>query len=155
MNAAPQWRVIMSPGRDFAWFVGPGLVAAVVAVAIGLLDPQRVSDARLGLWIVGVVMVDVAHVWASLYRTYLDPVARKHHRRRLIFTPLLCAWFGFLLHLESPLLFWSVLAYLAILHFIKQHIGFAWLYVRGAGESTLDRRIVAAAIWAGTLGPVV
>ena len=28
------------------------------------------------LWIVGVLLVDVAHVYASLYRTYLDPVAR-------------------------------------------------------------------------------
>jgi uncharacterized membrane protein len=145
----------MSPGRDFAWFVLPGLVAAVVALAIGLLDPQPQGDSSLGLWIVGILLVDVAHVWASLYRTYFDAGARRRHRKRLVAAPLLCAWFGFLLHLESPLLFWSVLAYIAIFHFIKQHIGFALLYVRGAGETTLDRRLVEAAVWAGTLAPVI
>ncbi len=150
-----RWRAIMSPGRDFAWFVLPGLVAAAAGLAIGLGDPQRSSDSGVGLWIVGVLMVDVAHVWASLYRTYLDPVARRHHRRRLIAAPLLCAWLGFLLHLESALLFWSVLAYIAIFHFIKQHVGFALLYVRGGGESRADRKLVEAAVWAGTLGPVI
>jgi hypothetical protein len=147
---------ILSPGRDLAWFVAPGIAAAIVGLAIGVLDPRSSgADAGLGLWIVGVLLVDVAHVWASLYRTYLDPQARMLHRKRLVWVPLLCAWFSFLLHLESPLLFWSVLAYVAIFHFIKQHVGFAMLYVRGGGESQLDRRIVEVAIWAGTLGPVI
>jgi hypothetical protein len=147
---------ILSPSRDFAWFLGPGIAAAVVGLCIGIFDPQPGgADTGLGLWIAGVLLVDVAHVWASLYRTYLDPDARRLHRARLVWAPLLCAWFGFLLHLESPLLFWGVLAYVAIFHFIKQHVGFALLYVRGGGESRLDRRLVEAAIWAGTLGPVL
>lgn len=147
---------ILGPGRDFLWFVGPGIAAASLALAIGLFDPS-VGEADSGplLWIVGVLAVDVAHVWASLYRTYLDPEARRIHGRRLLWAPLLCGWLGFLLHLESPLLFWSVLAYIAIFHFIKQHIGFALLYVRGGGESVLDRKLVQAAIWAGTAGPVI
>lgn len=146
---------ILSPRRDLLWFVGPGIAAALVGLGIGLFDPRPGgADASLGLWIVGVLLVDVAHVWASLYRTYLDPDARRLHRTRLVWAPLLCAWFSFLLHLESPLLFWGVLAYVAIFHFIKQHVGFALLYVRGGNESRLDRRLVEAAIWAGTLGPV-
>lgn len=147
---------ILSPSRDFAWFVGPGVAAAIVGLCIGAFDPQPGGgETGLGLWIAGVLLVDVAHVWASLYRTYLDPDARRLHRARLLWAPMLCAWFGFLLHLESPLLFWGALAYVAIFHFIKQHVGFALLYVRGGGESRLDRRLVEAAIWAGTLGPVL
>lgn len=154
--------ILGHPARDFAWFLGPGVLAAVVAVLLGVLDPESASeDAGVGLWIAGVLLVDVAHVWASLYRTYLDPVARRLHRTRLWATPLLCLWLGTLLHLESPRLFWGVLAYVAIFHFIKQHIGFALIYVRAGGpggaggESRRDRRLVEAAIWAGTAAPVV
>jgi hypothetical protein len=145
---------IVSPRFDFGWFVAPGLVAIAWGLLIGLRGDVP-HESGLGLWIASVLLVDVAHVYASLYRTYLDPVARRTHRRRLIWTPILCAWFGFLLHLESPLLFWGVLAYVAIFHFIKQHIGFALLFVRAGKETARDRKLVAWAIWAGTLGPVI
>lgn len=148
--------ILGSPARDFAWFVGPGVLAALAALGLGLADPAgQTDDAGLGLWIAGVLLVDVAHVWASLYRTYLDPVARRIHGRRLVVTPLLCLWLGTLLHLESPRLFWGVLAYVAIFHFIKQHVGFAMIYVRAGDEGISERRVVEAAIWAGTLGPVL
>jgi hypothetical protein len=149
---------LVSPRWDFGWFVLPGVLAAIVGTAVGLHDDGgfgTAADGGLFWWIAGVLLVDVAHVWASLYRTYLDPEARRIHRKRLIWIPLLCGWFSFLLHLESPLLFWGVLAYIAIFHFIKQHIGFALLYVRAGGESKRDRTLTTAAIWAGTLGPVV
>jgi hypothetical protein len=144
----------VSPAFDAGWFVLPGVVALVAGLAIGVAAdaPRPVSPA---LWVVTVVLVDVAHVWATLWRTYLDPVARRLHRKRLVATPLLVAWVGFLVHLESPAAFWTVLAYVAIFHFIMQHVGFALLYVRKAGESALDRRIVKAAVWAGTLAPVL
>ncbi len=147
---------ILSPLADRLWFVGPGVFAAIAAVLLGTLDPRvDGSEGSLGLWIVGVLLVDVAHVYASLYRTYLDPVARQRHKKRLIWAPVLVGWFGFLLHLESPLLFWGALAYVAIFHFIKQHVGFALLYVRGGNESASDRRLVTWTVWAGTLAPIV
>jgi hypothetical protein len=154
--SAPPLAILGHPRRDLVWFVGPGVLAAVAALGLGLGHPgPAAADAGVGLWIAGVLLVDVAHVWASLYRTYLDPVARRVHRNRLVATPLLCLWIGALLHLESPRLFWGVLAYVAIFHFIKQHVGFALLYVRAGGEGLADRRLVEAAIWAGTLGPVI
>jgi hypothetical protein len=67
---------LRSPAFDLGWFVLPGVLAALVALAIGLLDPEPPEHDSLVLWISGVLLVDVAHVWASLYRTYLDPVAR-------------------------------------------------------------------------------
>lgn len=148
---------ILSPRTDFAWFVGPGLLAALWGTAVGLADRSagQGGSVSVGLWIVAVLLVDVAHVYASLYRTYLDPEARRLHRKRLVWIPILCAWIGFLLHLESPLLFWGVLAYVAIFHFIKQHIGFALLYVRSGGEARIDRTLTRAAIWAGTAAPVI
>jgi hypothetical protein len=145
---------LVSPRFDLSWFVLPGIVAAATGIAVGTWFPAPARES-LGLWILGVLLVDVAHVYASLYRTYFDPQARRLHRRRLIWAPLLCAWFGFLLHLESSLLFWGVLAYVAIFHFIKQHLGFALLYARAGDESGFDRRLVTWAVWAGTGLPVV
>ncbi len=151
---APRTPSIVSPAFDAAWFVAPGVAAALVGLGLGLAGgaPRPVSPAA---WVVLVVLVDVAHVWATLWRTYLDPVARRIHRRRLVAVPLLVAWVGFLVHLESPRAFWTVLAYVAIFHFVMQHVGFALLYVRKAGESARDRALVKAAVWAGTLAPVV
>lgn len=145
---------IVSPRFDVGWFVLPGVCSAVLGLAIGLFGEEGHEVGPL-LWIVLVLGIDVAHVWSTLWRTYLDPRARERHRRRLLVVPALVAWLGFLLHLESPATFWTVLAYLAIFHFIKQHVGFALLYVRKAGESRLDRRLTEAAVWAGTLAPVV
>ena len=146
---------LRSPAFDLGWFVLPGALAAIAGIAIGVLDPHPRTDDSLLIWIAGVLLVDVAHVYASLYRTYLDPVARRLHRKRLIVAPLLCLWLGFLLHLESPLLFWGALPYVAIFHFIKQHLGFALLYARAGGEGPRDRRLIELSIWTGTLGPVL
>lgn len=142
--------------QDFGWFVAPGVLAAAAAVLLGALRPADASgETGVGLWILGVLLVDVAHVWSSLYRTYLDPLARRTYRSMLIGLPLACFGLGVALHLHSPITFWSVLAYVAIFHFIKQHVGFAMIYVRAGGESRFDRRVVEAAVWAGTAGPVL
>jgi hypothetical protein len=53
-------------------------------------------------------------------------------------------------------LFWGALAYVAVFHFIKQQEGFVMLYLRAGGEtSAIDRRLAKAAVWAGTLAPVI
>lgn len=150
-NAVPS---LISPRADAIWFCLPGVVAALAGTAWGLLAPETNME-PLWLWIVAVLLVDVAHVYASLYRTYFDPGARKRHRRLLIAAPLGCLWVSFLLYLESPALFWTVLAYVAVFHFIKQHEGFAMLYVRKARESRWDRRLARLAIWTTTAGPVL
>jgi hypothetical protein len=146
---------LVSPSFDLGWFIGPGLLALLVGLVVGLtLTPAE--DDSLAQWIGGVVLVDVAHVWASLYRTYLDPEARKRHRSLLTWTPVLVLLLGFMAHAISPGLFWGALAYVAVFHFIKQQDGFVSLYLRAGGEThALDRHLAKAAIWAGTAGPVI
>jgi hypothetical protein len=149
----PKW--LVSPGFDLAWFIGPGLLAVLAGLLVGLsLAPAE--DDSLALWIGGVVLVDVAHVWASLYRTYLDPEARKLHASLLASTPVLVLLLAFMAHAFSPRLFWGALAYVAVFHFIKQQEGFVMLYLRVGGEtSAVDRLLAKLAIWAGTAGPVI
>lgn len=149
-------RWLASPAYDLGWFVVPGALALVAGVAVGVLDPASRDGGSLGLWIAGVLLVDVAHVWASLYRTWLDPGARRRHVELLRWTPLLVLALGFCVHLASPRVFWGVLAYVAVFHFIKQQEGFAMLYLRAGGEDeAVDRWLTRAAIWATTALPVV
>ncbi len=145
---------LVSRRYDLTWFLGPGLVALVWGLVLGLATAGP-APVRTGLWFVVVVLVDVAHVYATAYRTYLDPGARTRFGRRLVLVPAACLGAGFVLYLASPLWFWRVLAYVAIFHFIQQHVGFALLYARKGGEPAANRRAIRAAIWAGTLAPVV
>ena len=151
-STARRW--LVSPSFDLGWFVAPGLLALLVALAVGLrLEPS--DDDSLALWIAGVLLVDVAHVWASLYRTYLDPEARRHHAQLLRSAPLLVFLIGFMIHAVAPPLFWTALAYVAVFHFIKQQEGFVALYLRIEGGSAHDRLLAKLAVWASTAGPVV
>lgn len=108
-------------------------------------------------WLLLVVGVDVAHVYSTLFRTYLHAEMRQRFRKILIWVPLLCliamvtlyAWLG-------TTAFWTLLAYLAVFHFVRQQYGFFRLYSRKvvpifSWEKTLD----AAVIYGATLYPLI
>lgn len=155
---APRRQWLVSAPFDLGWFVAPSLAALLVALVIGLTQAPAEDDS-LALWIVGVLLVDVAHVWASLYRTYLDRDARRLHAELLRTTPLVVFALAFIVHVISARLFWGALAYVAVFHFIKQQVGFVALYLRAGAEhgqaSARDRNLAKAAIWASTAGPVL
>lgn len=148
---------IVSPSFDGLWFIGPPALSAVaVATLSGLQGPA------LGLWgwALTIVAVDVAHVWSTLYRTYLDPEEFRRRRALLVNVPLACLAAGALLHRAGPEWFWRALAYLAVFHFVRQQFGFVMLYRRAAGEREglfLDKAAVYAsmlyplAVWHATL----
>ena len=153
-NTAAARRWLVSPAYDLGWFALPSGLALLVALGLGLsLEPAE--DDSLALWIVGVLLVDVAHVWASLYRTYLDPEARRLHASLLRSTPLVVFALAFISHALAPRLFWGALAYVAVFHFIKQQEGFCALYLRLGEEGARDRLLTRAAVWASTAGPVL
>lgn len=99
-----------------------------------LPDTILQADIPLWVWVVFVLGIDVAHVWSTLFRTYLDREEFQAHRRLLVWAPLVSflavaglAWY-------STLWFWRVLAYIALFHFIKQQYGFLALYKTKAGD---------------------
>ena len=99
--------------------------------------------------------IDVAHVWSTLFRTYLD--ADELRRRPLLYAaaPLLAWAVGVSAYGVSSGLFWSLFAYAAAWHFVKQQVGWMVLYGRRARSSDAEIRLDQAAIYAATLGPVV
>src|ERR1700733_14759798 len=84
----------------------------------------------LWVWVSLILLVDVAHVYATLFRTYLHKDAFEKNRTFLLALPAACWIAGSLLYSLNDLFFWRVLAYLAVFHFIRQQFGFVVLYSR-------------------------
>ena len=119
---------LVSARFDLGLLIGPALLAAFIA----LILPAGVEVGPLG-FLVLVVGIDVAHVWATLWRTLFDPGERRRLAPWLIALPFACAVVAMMLHGVSPPLFWTAMAYLAVFHFIRQQLGFGMLYRARAG----------------------
>ena len=146
-------RWLFSPAVDVLAFAG----TAVLSCALALLLPSLGFGADTPPWafLVFVVCIDVAHVWSTLFRVYLDKAELQ--RRPLLYAaaPLMAYGLGVAAHAVSAELFWRLLAYVAVWHFVRQQVGWMVLYGRRAGSSELELWFDRAAMFAATLGPVV
>lgn len=145
---------LYSPGVDGALLIAP----AFAVTALVLLFPRwfaAAGDLPPWGWLVLVVGIDVAHVWSTLFRTYLDKAAMARYRTPLIGVPLVCWLGGVILYGFDGLLFWRVLAYLAAFHFVRQQYGFFRLYARHERHSPASRGIDNAAIYLATCYPLL
>lgn len=128
---------------------------ALVAVA---LLPQKFKisgEMPLVYWLILIVFIDVAHVYSTLYRTYFNPLEYKQKQSLLISIPVLCYVAGVIFYNIESLLFWRILAYLAVFHFIRQQYGFMKLYSRFEQKSRLPAIIDSVTIYASTLYPIL
>jgi len=143
---------LVSPAYDLAWFSGPALLAA----AIALLLPDGAALGLLG-WLALVVLVDVAHTWATLYRAWLAPDVQRERPGLLWGVPLAAFGGAVTLHSLAPTWFWTVLAYVAVFHFVRQQQGFAALYRARAGlpRAALEARVEHATVAMLCVFPVV
>lgn len=106
-------------------------------------------------WVLLVVFIDVAHVYSTLYRTYFNAERLKKQHNLLISIPLICYVAGVMLYHVDGLLFWRVLAYLAVFHFIRQQYGFMRLYSRTENKKRWERIIDSVSIYTATLYPML
>ncbi len=151
-TSPPSSRYIVSPRVDAALLVVP-LLASLAALTFVARVPDPLP---LPLFLLLVVAFDVAHVWTTLYLGYLDREAFARRKALFVLTPIIAFVVGFRLHLASPVLFWTLLAYVAIHHFASQQWGFVALYKAKAGErEPTDRSIDKWTVWTGALGPVL
>lgn len=153
-NGPMATRWVRSAPFDLSWLVGPPLQAAAAVWAVPGLRSGEVPPWG---WLLLVVGVDVAHVWSTLWRTYLDPAEMARRPGLYTAVPVSCWVAGALLyHAFGPLGFWRVLAYLAVYHFIRQQYGFLRLYQRLEGPSSpLDDALDRSALYGGMLYPLV
>jgi len=145
-------RWIHSPVFDGVLIVGPAVVSVLLVLLVPALRAEHLPPWG---WLVFVVGIDVAHVWSSLYRTYLDPDELRRRRTHYVVTPLICFGAGVVLYSLGSLAFWRVLAYLAVLHFVRQQYGFVMLYRHRAGErGSIDALLDKVAIYSVMLYPL-
>jgi len=154
-EARPPARWIFSAPVDLAVFVLP---AALALGLVAWLAPERARDeSPTWVWISGVLLVDVAHVWSTAFVTYLEPSELRRHPERYWLVPGLAWVAGVLLYgLGGAGLFWRVLAYVAVFHFVRQQYGWMALYrARAHDRARLGAWIDGVAIYAATLYPLV
>eukprot|EP00929_Paragymnodinium_shiwhaense_P071362 TRINITY_DN36289_c0_g1_i1.p1 TRINITY_DN36289_c0_g1~~TRINITY_DN36289_c0_g1_i1.p1 ORF type:complete len:362 (+),score=37.27 TRINITY_DN36289_c0_g1_i1:72-1157(+) len=143
---------VFSPSVDFTAFFLPTLVALCYIPICRSIDPETVPLVHYCLL---VVSVDVAHVWTSLLRA--DSEARS--RRPMLFYGSPFVLFVILAaahYLLGESVFWTIVAYMAIHHFTKQHYGLICLYKARAGERSkvdfwLDWLSALTAAWVPVL----
>jgi len=150
---SPSQGWLFGPGVDLTVFAGSALLSVLFVLAAPWLG--AVGDTPLWAWGLFVVCVDVAHVWSTLFRTYLDVGELRRRPGLYLGAPLVAYFTGVVAYLASPRAFWTLFAYVALSHFVRQQYGWVALYGRKARASTPERRLDAAAIYAATLGPVV
>src|SRR5262249_28372998 len=118
---------LFSKPVDLSVFLGSALVA-LAALWIGSGAGVLYGGTPDWAWVPAVLLVDVAHVYATGFRVYLD--GDELRRRRLLYAlvPAVGLLAGVVLYWRGELVFWRVLAYLAVFHFIRQQYGWVALY---------------------------
>jgi hypothetical protein len=146
---------LFSKHLDLGLFGGSTLAALLLLLA-GNLTGQLDGDAPIWLWVSAVVFVDVAHVWSTGWRVYADTEEFRSRAALYLAVPFACYAAGVVAYSLSPLLFWRLLAYVAVFHFVRQQYGWVALYRRKNGEEDgLPRHLDMATIYGATLVPLL
>jgi hypothetical protein len=153
MRVSTPW--IYSPKFDLCAIIGPP-VAMTGLVLIWGNQLSKMNETPPWLWIVLVLGIDVAHVYSSLYRTYFDKDEFQKRKSLYLTVPVIC-WLGGVAVYAAfgPVVFWSLIAYTAIYHFVRQQYGFLMLYRRGESRNSFGYLIDQAAIYLATIYPLV
>lgn len=147
---------LVSPGFDGLWIIGPAFwITAIVLCFAG--EIHDLDATPVWLWAVLIMGVDVGHVYSTLYRTYFDEA--EFTARRWLYLGVPTALFAlgcFFYWLGGSALFWRVLAYAAVFHFVRQQYGFFMLYSRHERDQPRwAQRLDSALIYLATLHPLL
>ena len=146
---------IFSRQIDLLTFTGTALVSLLL---LALARPLGATphDAPEWSWLVGVLLVDVAHVWSTVFVTYGDRYERRRRPWLYAAVPLGCYALAFALYRAGAGPFWRAVAYLAAFHFVRQQYGWLMIYrARGGERDRLGRILDGALIYATMLYPLV
>jgi hypothetical protein len=147
---------LFSAPVDLGVFGGSALFAFLllaVGAGFGLLE----DDSPDWTWISTVLLIDVAHVWATGFRVYFDAGEFKRRIWLYALVPVFGYLAGVALYSEGGAeLFWRVLAYIAVFHFVRQQYGWVRLYRAKLKETdAAGKWIDTATIYLATIYPLV
>src|ERR1041385_4452604 len=151
--AAKQWW-LFSPRVDVSVFLGRAVVSLAllwVGARAGVLE----GDSPDWAWVPAVLLVDVAHVYATAFRVYFDKEELKRRASLYVLAPLIAFALGVALYSESSALFWRALAYLAVFHFVRQQYGWVAMYRARLDEQDVWGKLIDSfAIYSATIYPL-
>lgn len=142
-----------NPKVESIFILSPALFP--VAVIFLFRDYFISHDVSTWWWVILVLCVDVSHVYSTLFRLYWDKQTFTTYKHLLIIIPIGALVVGFSLHYYDAMLFWRILAYIAVFHFVRQQYGFMRLYSRFEPRERWSRLIDSVAIYSATLYPLL
>lgn len=125
---------LFSKGTDLTVFLGSAALSLIL-LAVGWQAGILNGDSPEWTWISAVLLIDVAHVWSTSFRVYFDKDELRRRFWLYLLVPLAGYAIGVALYSEGELVFWKVLAIIAVFHFIRQQYGWVNLYRRKLGET--------------------
>lgn len=146
---------IYKPKIDSLFIIFPTFFALLMVVIFNdwLLKIQE--EYSFYTWLFLIVFIDVAHVYATLFKTYFVPLEFQKRKKLLIILPIICFLIGLVLYSFGSAVFWSVLAYVAVFHFVRQQYGFVRLYARKEEKTFWNRTTDALIIYTATVYPMI
>lgn len=146
---------LFSRNTDLSVFLGSALASLALlwlGYRLGVLHDSTPDWA----WIPMILLIDVAHVYSTAFRTYFDPQELRRRPFLYALVPVIGLAIGVALYSEGELIFWRALAYAAVFHFVRQQYGWVALYRSKAGETgQLDKWIDTATIYLATVYPLL
>jgi hypothetical protein len=156
VSASPRRAVwLFSRNTDLTVFLGSAVVS-LLALWVGASAGVLYRGTPDWAWVPAVLMIDVAHVWSTVFRVYLDKDEMARRPALYWLVPIIGFALGVALYSEGEQVFWRVLAYVAVFHFVRQQYGWVALYRAKAGErDRLGRWIDTVAIYAASVYPLI
>lgn len=137
------------------WFIlSPPFLVLLIIFLFQKQIQELENDYSFYTWLLLIVFVDVAHVYSTLFKTYF--IKDEVQRRKLLYfgIPIISWCLGIALFQFGSLVFWSVLALIAVFHFIRQQYGFMRIYARFE-PNNWSKRIDEVAVYAATIFPML
>lgn len=145
---------LYSRSFDIAFILAPSFLSVIFVLIFS--DRFAVTDGiPLWAWVVFVLCIDVSHVYSSLFRTYFNKKEFSENKTLYTLLPMIVFLVSVFLYALGANVFWRILAYTAVFHFIRQQYGFMRLYSRNTTESNFSRKIDTLLIYVSTLYPIL
>ncbi len=145
---------IGKPATDILFILMPPFLSLFII----LLFPsafQEKNDITLASWVILILLIDVGHVYSTLYRTYFDKAVLQKQRSILFTIPFFSFVAGVVIYSISSIWFWRILAYVAVFHFIRQQYGFMRLYSRKEAKGNFGSLLDKIVIYTAGLYPIL
>lgn len=140
---------------DSIFILAPPFLCLLAVLLFPGFFQQTNNEVTVEAWVILVLLIDVGHVYSTLFRTYFDKETFAQNRRLFLYAPLCAFLLSVLLYSFGSLVFWRVLAYLAVFHFVRQQYGFMQLYSRREIKQPWERLIDKIMIYSATLFPIL